>query len=441
MIRVVVFGIGKSSPYLIKKLQAYSSTHPLRITLVDTNWSALPTDCINHKNTEYLTLDINDIDAVSKLINHQDLIISMLPAVLHVSLAKLCLQHHKNLLTASYVSEEMQQLHKKAQNKGLLFLNEMGVDPGLDHMSALKLIHSLKLKNAEITNFYSHTGGLISNFETNSWNYKFTWNPKNVILAGAEGATYIKNQQKKSISYSDVFKTIISVCINNKSYESYPNRNSTSYAKKYDLNTIDTFYRGTLRHPEYCQAWQVFVELGMTKDNNILHFKNKTTRKDFLNHFLEKKDAVKKTFSSVLDIEKGSSIFKKFELLQFFNDAKYLTLENGTAADILLSILKEEWQMQPNDKDLLLMQHEIHYKMNGKKYISKSELSVIGENQQYTAMAKTVGAPMFEAAILMLNNQIKATGVHIPTTPSIYEPILNGLKKHDLEFLETTEVA
>ena len=206
MPKVVVIGIGKSSPYLIKCLQNYSLNFPLHITLVDTTWQALPQDCKNHDNTTYITSNINDQDKLGALVNTHDLVISMLPAQLHITIAKLCLQHKKDLLTASYVGTEMKQLHQEAQNKGILFLNEMGVDPGLDHMSALQLIHNLKNKKAQITKFYSHTGGLVSKTVPNTWNYKFTWNPKNVITAGAEGATYINHKQKTNVAYNSIFK-------------------------------------------------------------------------------------------------------------------------------------------------------------------------------------------------------------------------------------------
>ena len=438
MPRVVIFGAGKSSPYLIKKIQESSDQLELQITIIDTSFDQLPDDCRQHKNTDYFSTSINEKKAITKIISHQDLVISMLPAHLHIAIAQLCLIHKKNLLTASYVHPKMELLHKEAQKKGLLFLNEMGVDPGLDHMSAMELIQKLKKQGANITGFYSHTGGLIKKTQPDSWNYKFTWNPKNVITAGAEGATYIKDKQITNIPYHRVFTEITPVTINNKKYDSYPNRNSLAYAEKYNLKEIKNLYRGTLRHDGYCNAWNIFVKLGMTEDSQLLSFKTAANRKDFLNYFLPKNQNTEIAFLELFNLTRTHPIFKKFEGLDFFYEEKKLTQTKGTAAKLLLSILSEDWQMRSNDKDSLVMQHQVNYSIDGINYCTKSELSVTGENNHYTAMAKTVGAPMFEAAILMLKNKIKLTGVHIPTKTVIYQPILERLKNHGLEFTETT---
>ena len=438
MLRVVIFGVGKSSSYLIKKLQDISSTISLHITLADKNWNQLPENCKNHKDTTYKLVDINNSDETKNLIVSQNLVISMLPAHLHINIAKLCLKNKKELLTASYISEEMQQLDTQARENGLLFLNEMGVDPGLDHMSAMSIIDTLKTKEATINSFYSHTGGLISKYTPNNWNYKFTWNPKNVITAGSDGAVFLKNSEKKHLDYNEIFSEIIPVKINNKIYDSYANRNSLKYIKKYNLEGINNLYRGTLRHHNYCYAWNVFVQLGMTNDVHLLTFNEDATRKDFITYFFNTNILTETSFCKKNNITKENSLFKKFDLLGFFNNDKTLTINKGTAADILLSILLEEWKMEKNDKDILLMQHQINYSIDGINYKTKSEISILGEDNQYTAMAKTVGAPMFETALLMLHNKIELTGVHIPTTPVIYRPVLDKLKKHGLNFIETT---
>lgn len=434
MQKVVLFGAGKSSCYLIKKFQEYSTICDLELSVIDTDVSKLPSDCKNHKNTRYYSLSISEKETVSQIMENQDLVISMLPAHLHIPIAELCLLKQKNLLTASYVSPQMQKLNTKATQKGLLFLNEMGVDPGLDHMSALSLIHQLKKQGAQITSFYSHTGGLVNNTNVNSWNYKFTWNPKNVIKAGAEGALYIKDQKETTIPYNAIFCSVTPVTINNNNYDSYPNRNSLAYAEKYHLKQLQNFYRGTLRHQGYCEAWNVFVQLKMTEDTTPLILNKLATRKDFLNHFLPLNSTIETSFCKRLNLTKANPIFKKFELLNFFNEEKKLALTKGTAAEILLHILKEDWQMQPNDTDLLVMQHQIEYTLNGIYYTTKSELSIAGVNQHYTAMAKTVGAPMFEAALMILNKQLNLTGVQIPTKAAIYQPILQRLTNHGLVF-------
>ncbi len=438
MLKVVIFGAGKSSSYLIKKLQEISTEISLHITLIDQNWEQLPNDCKNHSNTTYTLLNINNTEKIKNIIKLQNLVISMLPAQLHISIAKICIDLKKNMLTASYVSKQMQELHLQAKESNLLFLNEIGVDPGLDHMSAMVLLNSLKKRGAIINSFYSHTGGLISKTTPNNWNYKFTWNPKNVITAGAEGAIFLKNEKKTNIDYNSVFTEITPVKLGNQNYDSYPNRNSLNYIKKYDLSNIENLYRGTLRYEGYCDAWNVFVQLGMTNDSKIVTFPASTSRKQFLSYFLNKSSEVETSFCEVFNINKESPIFKKIETLDFFNDTKIVAITKGTAADMLLSILKEDWKMQENDTDVLLMQHEIKYTLNNVNYKTTSELSVLGKDQQYTAMAKTVGVPMFEATLLMLQNKINLTGVHIPTKPIIFQPILNKLKNHGLKFIDQT---
>ena len=439
MLRVVIFGAGKSSPYLIKQLQKTSTELPLHITLVDNNWLQLPEDCKKHIHTTYLVEDISNIKKLNTIINNQDLVISMLPAHLHVDIVKCCLSQSKNLLTASYVSEAMQELNFKAKENGLLFLNEMGVDPGLDHMSAMELINRLKTKGATINSFYSHTGGLVYKTTPNSWNYKFTWNPRNVIIAGAEGATYIKANKEVKTSYPSIFTEVTPITLNQKIFDSYPNRNSLAYAEKYNLKNIKNLYRGTLRHQGYCEAWNIFVQLKMTDDLKEITFFPTATRKDFIAYFLNDVKTTEITFCNKLDVNKNNPVFKKFELLNFFNNSKKLTLTKGTAANILLTILSEDWKMQPNDNDILAMQHQIDYNIEGTNYSTKSELLIIGEDQQYTAMAKTVGAPMFEAALLMLSNKINLKGVHIPTKTAIFQPILKSLKNHGIKFIEKTK--
>jgi len=438
MLKVVIFGAGKSSSYLIKKLQEISTEISLHITLVDKNWDLLPDNCKNNNNTTYTLININDTEITKTLIKSQNLVISMLPAELHISIAKACIELKKNMLTASYVSDQMQELDTQARENNLLFLNEIGVDPGLDHMSAMALLNNLKKRGATINSFYSHTGGLISITTPNSWNYKFTWNPKNVITAGSEGAIFLKNGKKTNIDYNSVFTEITPVKLNNQNYDSYPNRNSLNYIEKYDLSNIENLYRGTLRYEGYCEAWNVFVQLGMTNNSKILTFSESASRKEFLSYFLNKNSEVEISFCEIFNTNKDSPIFKKIEILDFFNNSKKIVLTKGTAADILLSILKEDWKMQEEDIDTLLMQHEIQYTLSGNNYKTTSELSVLGKDQQYTAMAKTVGAPMFEAALLMLQNKIYLTGVHIPTKPMIFQPILDRLKNHGLKFIEQT---
>lgn len=441
MPKLVIFGTGKSSSYLIKKLQDKSEQLQLKITLVDPNIDYIPKDCKNHSSTTYISDSIKNTKLTNRLIKEQDLVISMLPPSLHIEVAKLCLTYRKNLLTASYVSAKMGALHNEASQKGLLFLNEMGVDPGLDHMSAMKIINSLKEKGATIKSFNSHTGGLLHiQKPTDLWNYKFTWNPKNVITAGSNGAIFLQNGIAKKIAYSSLFTKTKPLNINGINYDSYANRNSLNYIEKYSLQGIKNLYRGTLRYSGYCKAWNVFVQLGMTDDVKPLHFESTNSRESFLRHFLSKNSSKTTTelFCDIFKCAINDPIYKKLNSLSFFDNKKQLTKTKGTAAAILQAVLEEAWQLQKDEVDTLIMLHEIEYELNGKHYKTNSQLQIIGKDQYYTAMAKTVGLPMFEAALLMLQNKIKLTGVQIPTLPEIYTPVLDNLKNEGLNFVDKT---
>ncbi|WP_010178956.1 saccharopine dehydrogenase C-terminal domain-containing protein [Aquimarina agarilytica] len=436
MRNIVIFGAGKSSVCLIKELQ-HSLKVKSKLTLVALSFSGVPKVLLEHKNTHTVLLDVSDTLAIEKLIEKQDLVISMLPANLHVQIAELCLRYSKNMLTASYVSEKMKQLHQKAVAKGVLFLNEMGLDPGLDHMSALSAIAAIKKRGGKLYSFKSHTGGLVKKSEkTNAWNYKFTWSPMNVVIAGAEGATYLFEGREKEITYNRLFGKVENIEVQSNFYDSYANRNSLNYIKKYGLEDCETVYRGTLRHKGFCEAWNIFVQLGMTDNDQQIKLPEESSRKDFLNFFLEDNTAVKAQFCKQTGIVKGGVVYAKMDQLGLFDESLILEKTQGTAAQILLAILEHEWKLSAKDLDCVVMLHEIEYELDGVKQKQNLSLYVEGEDHCYTAMAKTVGLPMYEAAILMLQNKIGLTGVQIPTNPIIYNPILKQLKAKAISFTE-----
>lgn len=434
MHNIVIFGAGKSSVYLIKQLQGDLDC---KLTLVALNFSELPKELVKHKNTYLKVFDVTDTLVIEKLIENNGLVISMLPASLHIQIAELCLKYTKNLLTASYVSEQMKQLHEKAERKGVLFLNEMGLDPGLDHMSAMQAIATIKKRGGRLVSFKSHTGGLVKKSkDVDAWNYKFTWNPFNVIVAGAEGGTYLQKGKEKKVLYHSIFNKTEKVQVGTGFYDSYPNRNSLNYIEKYGLENCKTVYRGTLRHIGFCKAWNVFVQLGMTDNSSFIKLPQKSSRKDFLNYFLNKNKDVVGQFCEQFKEQKQSSVFNKFDQLQFFSDTFLLSITEGTPAQILLSILEQEWQLTQTDLDCVVMLHEMEYELEGVKQKQILSLYVEGEDRHYTAMAKTVGLPMYEAARLMLKNKIGLTGVQIPTNPIIYIPVLKQLKEKGISFFE-----
>lgn len=437
--KILIFGAGRSSVYLISEMQKYCECHSGIVTLLDQNLKELPAALKNHAQTQYVEESVGNTTVVNLEIKRNDLVISMLPPSLHVAIAKLCLHHGKDLITASYVSEEMKLLDAEVRKKGLLFLNEVGVDPGLDHISALDFIDKIKVKGASIKSFKSHTGGIVAEkTPENLWNYKITWNPKNVVGAGRDGAFFLKENQHVEVDYLKVFSAIQPVKMYNESYDSYPNRDSLKYIDKYNLQEVTGCYRGTLRHEGFCEAWDVFIQLGITDDNKVIQFEENSTRQDFLAFFLNKKSekSTKAVFLDTLNMTSKNPIFKKFEQLNFFKNSTPLVLLQGTPATILQSILVESWKITPSDNDMLVMQHEVDFELNGKTEKATSSLKVVGKDHHFTAMAITVGATIFEAFKLIFENKTQLKGVCIPTEKTLYAQLIEGIKSHNIVFDE-----
>ncbi len=435
--KVLIFGAGRSSVYLIKSLQKFLKKHQGSLTIVAKDFDALPSGLKENHLTDLICSEINSI-VISEQVIVSDLVISVLPAHLHIDIAKACLAFEKSLLTASYVSRELEHLQDEVSAKNLVFLNEMGLDPGLDHMSAMALIDQIKKNQGQIKSYASYTGGLVEKSkDENSWNYKFTWNPKNVVIAGNGGAKFLRDYKIIEVPYKEVFKGSTRIAIGNASYDGYPNRNSLGYQHKYGLKEVSSIYRGTLRHEGFSEAWQAFVNLGMTNDTKPLSFEEDSSKRDFLNYFLgEDSVDVETDFCEAIGIDSGHSIFKKFESIGLFDANATRFLKQGTSAEILLSILSESWKMMPSDKDLVVMKHEVIFEKEGNEYLATSELEILGEDSYYTAMAKTVGLPLFEASKLILNNDIKKVGVLTPTFESIYKPVLSNLESQGIIFKE-----
>jgi len=441
MTKILIFGAGRSSAYFIKQVQNYCLLHEYSLTIIDENFINFPQLLKNHASTTYIKSSIEDKKIVEAQISSHDIVVSMLPPSLHIVLAKACLFFSKNFLTASYVNKEIEQLNTAVKKAGLLFLNEVGVDPGLDHVSALMLLDKIKEKGGVVKSFKSHTGGIIAKkTNLNLWDYRITWNPKNVITAGCDGAVFLENKAIKKINYFEIFSKTEKVVIDGQLYDSYANRDSLKYIEKYGLKNIDTCYRGTLRHHDFCEAWDIFVQLGMTNQGKRIEFNGLVTREDFLSFFLPKVKGktTKEIFMNHLSLSESSSIIKKFEQLNFFNDNTILLLQKETPAKILQTILEKSWAIEPSEKDMLLMHHEVIYALNGKSFKVTSTLKTIGEDPYFTAMAKTVGAPLFECLKLMLGQAIDSKGVLIPNQKEIYKPLFLALSNHKLFFEETT---
>ena len=441
MRKILIIGSGKSSSYLIKYLLSKSEKENLFIIIADKYIAKTKALLNNHSNSKALKLDVFDNVSRAKEILAADIVISMLPARFHLMVAKDCIKHSKNMLTASYISDEMLALNNKAIEKDIVIMNEIGLDPGIDHMSAMKVIDHIKEKNAKITLFESYTGGLIApESDNNLWNYKFTWNPRNVVLAGQGGpAKFVQQGHKKYIPYNKLFKRTQKLEVKNYgSFEGYANRDSLKYREIYGLEDIKTLCRGTIRKVGFSESWDVFVQLGMTDDSYTIENSMDMTFRDFVDLFLpySTKDKVELKLQKLLNISESEPIWSKLLEIDLFSSQKTITIDKATPAQILEFILCKSWSLDPNDKDMIVMTHKFIYELNNKKYQIDSNMVCIGEDQTYTAMAKTVGLPLAIATLAILNSKITVKGVQLPVNKAIYNPILKELIDYGIEFNE-----
>lgn len=435
---ILIIGAGRSSSSLIKYLLDESFKHNWQVIVADMSLEMAQKKVNNHPNGSAIQFDINNDSQRLAEITKADIVVSMLPAYMHMSVAIDCVKLKKHLVTASYVSKEMAALDSEAQKAGIVLLNEMGLDPGIDHMSAMQIIDQLKTEGAEITSFKSYCGGLVApESNDNPWGYKFSWNPRNVILAGQGTAMYIENGKYKYIPYNRLFTQTETIEVEGHGkFDGYANRDSLSYRSAYGLENIATMLRGTLRMPGYCSAWNVFVKLGWTDDSYKIENSHKMTFAQLLDAFLpQSENSLKKRLADFMNLSEDSEEIKKVEWLEIFTNKKINT-ENGTPAQILQELLEEKWLLKKEDKDMIVMQHLFEYQKQGKKYKITSSLVVKGEDQTYTAMAKTVGLPAAIAVKLILLNKLPIKGVKIPTEKIIYEPILEELKSFGINFIE-----
>lgn len=438
MKNILVIGAGRSSSSLIKYLLDHGQENDWQVTVADLSKQLAEEKTGMHERSRAIAFDIKDAGQREKEISSADIVISTLPAYMHMEVAKDCLRLKKNLFTASYVSPEMKALDKDVSENGLLFLNEMGLDPGLDHMSAMKIIDGLRKEAIEPTAFYSWCGGLIApESNDNPWGYKFTWNPRNVILAGQSTAKYIENGVYKYIPYNRIFEEVRRVEVEGHGiFEGYANRDSLSYRPIYGLDTIPTMLRGTLRMPGFCEAWDALVDLGWTDDTYTIENSSEMTYAGLLNSFLPGKgDDLKKRFAEFYNVDLSSPVIQKLSYSGIFAE-RPIPLKNATPAAILQSLLEEKLKLKPGDKDMIVMQHEFTFTRKDKEKHLHSSLVVKGDDSVYTAMAKTVGLPVAIATKLMLQGKLTEKGVKIPVTASIYEPVLKELEEHGIKFSE-----
>lgn len=439
--QILVLGAGKSTAYLVDYLLGKAKEEKLHITIADLQPENIAASIAGHNACTVVGLDIFNIEERQKLIEKAIIVVSMLPASLHILVAKDCVGFKKHLVTASYVSDELMGLDKQVKENKLVFMNEIGLDPGIDHMSAMQIIDNIRDKGGKMLLFESFTGGLVApESDTNLWNYKFTWNPRNVVVAGQGGAAkFIQEGTYKYIPYNKLFRRTEFFDVKGFGrFEGYANRDSLKYREVYGLQDVLTLYRGTMRRVGFSKAWNMLVELGMTDDTYTIENSENMSYREFTNLFLQYSptDSVELKLRHYLKIDQDDVRWAKLVELHLFDDTKKITIKNGTPAQILQEILEQSWTLDKDDKDMIVMYHKFGYSLNGEEKQIDSNMVVLGKNQTHTAMAKTVGLPVAIATLLILNNKITNYGVQIPIKKEVYEPILNELKEHGIIFNE-----
>ncbi|MBA2328617.1 MAG: saccharopine dehydrogenase NADP-binding domain-containing protein [Flavisolibacter sp.] len=498
MRKILVFGAGKSATVLINYLLKEAEQELWFLTVADANFELAETKVGESSYGKAVAFDISEADKRQQLIGESDLVISLLPPALHILVARDCLEFKKNLLTASYADNAMKELADEVKNNNLLFLCEMGLDPGIDHMSAKKMINEIHEAGGKIYSFLSHCGGLVApESDDNPWRYKISWNPRNVMTAGKAGAIFKKDNNIEEWEYEKLFSEKRFVEIpGHESLCWYPNRDSLSYINTYGLNNCSTFIRTTLRHPDFLYGWKNIIDLKLTSEEIFYETDNKTLMQFFKEHFerqgfskwleqkmIEQFEASKKLLENLANLvemeeeaqESGVKPIDEFMMVDEEGDLQQVDIDelktntaatvafqlheakltlkqlfflgmdddktlinkgSCSAADILQYALEKKLSLQPGDKDLVVMLHEIEYNQDNKKYKQTASLLVTGEDDIHTAMAKTVGLPLGIAAKLILNDVIQLKGLHIPVVKEIYEPVLAELAAHDIQFKE-----
>ncbi len=501
---IVLIGAGKSATVLIEYLlaQAEDGRVGWKVIIADADRQLAEEKTKKNPLAEIVVIDIMDPLARQALVSRADVVISMMPPALHILVARDCLAMKKHLLTASYADEEIKLLDEAILENDLLFLYEMGLDPGIDHMSAMQILDGIKMSGGNVTSFKSHCGGLVApESDDNPWHYKITWNPRNVVLAGKSGAEYKMDGKLVRENYEELFNPsrLVDLAQEGLTLSYYPNRDSYSYINLYGLECADTFIRTTLRYPDFMYGWKNMVDLKFTSEEKSYDSTNKTLQDFFRDHLekngfgewlqqmlktryddtkelldnlmkmMEAEEAAAKVGEEIPDeflmvdetgdlkkieidkiknfaattmaqnMHEATLILKQLSYLGFEDPDTLLAGGFQSPAEVLQFALEKKLALLPGDKDMIVMLHEIEYMVGAEKFAVNSSLIVKGNDHVHTAMAKTVGLPLGIAAKLLLNGSIRTRGLQVPVSKEIYEPVLHELNQHGICFKETTK--
>ena len=438
---ILVLGAGRSSSSLIAHLLRQAEQEQWRIEVGDLSLEAAKTKVNGHLHGEAFALSGSDHTERDARIAGADLVISMLPAFMHVDVAQVAIEAGVNVITPSYVSPEMKALDGAARSAGVLVLNELGLDPGIDHMSAMQVIDDIREQGGTMIGFASYCGGLVAPAsDDNPWHYKLSWNPRNVVLAGQGGsATFLEQGRLRVVPPHRTFQSLVSIEVEGRAYDGYPNRDSLSYREAYGLQNVETLVRGTLRSSGFSQSWDLLVQLGMVRDDASLTWPQGISWSDWTRTFLpaqvEQGKDVRLAVKSLTGA--GDEVLERLEWLGLFDESIGPTCTEGSPAQVIEALVTERWKLQPEDRDMIVMWHRFEYELNGERKAKTSSLCLEGKDNVFTAMSDTVGLPMALAVKPLLNGDFGTLGVDVPMSKVYYEPLLKGLEALGIRFVES----
>jgi saccharopine dehydrogenase-like NADP-dependent oxidoreductase len=392
----------------------------------------------NHDNGRAISFDVKNESALSQLVQEHDITVSLLPWVFHPKVANYCLEYKKNMVTTSYVKPQMLALDAKAKEAGVIFLNEIGLDPGIDHMSAMRIIDHIHSKGGEVEEFYSFCGALVApEVEKNPFNYKFTWAPKGVVMAGNNDGKYLLKGKTIAVPTEDLFKNPIKIhCCDVGEMEVYPNRDSLPYIDLYGIPEAKTMMRGTFRYSKWCEVIDAFKKIGLLGCDKMSM--QNLTHAQMLAKLIgaNSSDNIKQKVSDFLAVATNSNPIVALEWLGLFSDTN-IGREEDSPFEVVSDIMIDKMMIKEDERDMVIMQHTfVASYPDGNKEVIRSRMLDFGTLKTDTSIARTVALPAACAVEMILENKIQAKGVHIPVTPEIYNPILDTLEKLDIKLIE-----
>ncbi|MBL4593407.1 MAG: saccharopine dehydrogenase NADP-binding domain-containing protein [Flavobacteriales bacterium] len=381
-------------------------------------------------------------DELDSMVKDVDLVVSMIPPSMHVTVAKACLKHGVNMVTTSYISPEMHALNDEAKKAGIIILNEIGEDPGMDHMGAMSMINQVNSEGGKIKSFKSYGSGIPS-FEHNNnpYGYKFSWSPRGLLTAAQTPAVYIENGKKIEVSGEDLFEHSWLVEVDGlATFETYPNRDSTNYIEDYGLNDVTDFYRGLLRHPGYCNSIQSMKDLNLLDDKESKDLQG-VSYKQFTASLIgaDENADVKQAVADKLNLKASSDIIKQLEWLGLFDDEQ-IRMSKGSNADILLDLMQEKMFYKDHEKDMIIVHNDAIVEFDNRVERRTATMMVEGRPFGHSAMSRAVGLPAAIASKLILEGAIRSKGVLKPITEEIYQPVLAELAENGYKFEHKTQV-